>query len=100
MIKEFKRTVTGDLNVDQLQKRLHEFLQPFTESAIIDGVQLDGVELTTASKAIAHKLGRKPLGWIVVRKNSNANVWETAELTDKFITLQSSLSTTVSIWIY
>ena len=46
-----------------------------------------------------HKLGRQPVGWVVVDKSATADVWRTAWTTTT-ISLQASAATAVSVVVY
>lgn len=107
-IKDFKKvagigateTVAG-ADVAKLQERLQEFFVPLVANPLLDGVLLNDVALTASATRVEHKLRRKPLGWIVVNKSANADVWQSAnDLSTAFLTLQASGTVTVSLWIF
>lgn len=93
-----------DKAVERALKRIETSLNEVTDIEIIDGVRLTSVQLSTGSAtALAHKLGRAPLGWIVTRIRGNANVWDTQDTNkspDKSLILNSSADVIVDLWIF
>ena len=90
------------------QDHLEQVLTPLTNSSIVDGVYIKEIDLTVSvDNLVEHKLGREPLGWIVVRKFADANIWEslTADGVSydrkKFINFQTDATTLdVYFWIF
>ena len=82
---------------DSVEKSLAGLVQ----SSIVTGTLLRDIDLTTTAKRIEHKLGRAPLGYIIVRQNANSTVFEQSETRkDIFLNLQASAAVTVSLWIF
>ena len=72
----------GRAEFNSSQNQLEEVLTPITQSQIVDGVLLKSVDLShSADNLIEHKLGREPLGWIVVRKFNPIDVYESLTAT-------------------
>ena len=68
-IKSFVKQIDPqNQSVTQTQSNVNTALKQIANSAIIDGVLIKGVNVGTADTIVNHKLGREPLGWIVVRK--------------------------------
>lgn len=96
----------GDVtNPDQLQRTFNTVQQNVDAAvtriekvSLLNGVQFDDVAINT-THTLLHKLGRTPLGYIVVRNTANSTVWDSG-LTDISISLHSSASTTISIYVY
>jgi hypothetical protein len=81
-------------------------LQQYIEDAIkqaapvfTTGVLLEGVTLSTSAKSVNHTLGRKALGYWIVKRSANAVVYDTA-IDDQTLTLVASGSVTVSLWVF
>jgi hypothetical protein len=57
------------------------------------------VLLTTATTLVPHQLGKKPIGWIIINKNAQADVWcdTTQTTTADRIPLRASATVTVDI---
>jgi|TARA_A100001391_G_scaffold177254_2_gene140954 hypothetical protein len=99
--------MAGVLN--SVQDHIQQSVAPLAESQIVDGNLIEGIDLTTgADNLVEHKLGREPLGWIVVRKFAAVDIYES--LTDssgssydrkKFINYQVGTNmTNVHFWIF
>lgn len=88
---------TPDLN--KVQDNVELALRPVLQSAILAGVQVNDVELTTSPATVSHTLGRQPQGWLLVGQNADARVWSTAR-DRNILTLQASAACTVSLWVY
>ena len=69
-----------------------------------DGVLIKDVTLVSTSfTEVSHKLGRKPAGYIVVRKSAAQTVFEDAgdyNNRQLFLRLKSSGAVTVNLWIF
>ncbi len=99
-MKQLRKISTDDPVVRQIQDNVQQVISPIVDKAILDGVYLKDVELTTGSiDIVGHKLGRQPLGYIVVKRNANSTIWDSA--TDKrTLSLNCSANVTISIWIF
>ena len=97
-----------DQEFNSLQDSIEQAVNPIIDSRIVDGVYIKEVDLSTADTFVEHKLGREPLGFIVVRKFAAGDVFES--LTDssgdnydrkKFINIKASTSlSNVYLWIF
>lgn len=85
---------------DDVDRALDQLKSQLPKAAILDGHQIDDIELTTTTKAVPHKLGRLPRGYVVVRRNSGATFWEEDDANAINLYLQASASITVSLWVY
>jgi hypothetical protein len=86
------------------QDHVESVIDPVLNSAIIDGVIVEDVDLVSGSfTSIEHKLGRKPRGYLVIRKSAAQTVYEEAGDYDNrklFIKLRASGSVTVNLWVF
>ena len=103
MIKDFESINTTDSDIRELQYRLSTVLRPVTKAPILDGVLLEDIALSTSSTDVPHKLGRAARGYIPVKMNASANVYdEESSNGDKenFLKLKASASVTVNLWVF
>ena len=100
MIKPFRKINTNDLGLMQLQTNVYESLSPLSRLPLLNGTLLEAVSLSTSDTQVEHKLGRKPLGWLLVDIDADATVFRTAAFNEQFITLQSSAAVTCNIWVF
>ena len=86
------------------QDHIESVINPVLNSAIIDGVILEDIDLVSGSFTdIEHKLGRKPRGYLVIRKSAAETVYEDVGDYDNrklFIKLRASGSVTVNLWVF
>ena len=86
------------------QDNIESVINPVLNSAIIDGVILEDIDLvSTGFTSVEHKLGRKPRGYLVIRKSAAQTVYEDVGDYDNrklFIKLRASGSVTVNLWVF
>ena len=88
-----------DRDVQNALEGLYVPLQAILKIPLLDGVLKSDVEVTTSQATLRHGLGRRPLGWILVTKDANANVWEVSR-NDTELVLDSSATVTVDVWVF
>jgi len=101
--KAFRKVTSGDRNISQLQSNVDQAVSDVIKAPILNGRLVDDVKLTSAPTRIEHKLGRKPSGYIIVKRNADAQVYDSLaneESPTLFLPLISSADVTVSIWIF
>lgn len=85
----------------QVQEATQEVFNELKGIPFLDGVWLRSIALTTTSQGIAHKLGRKYLGFIVTNRNANATVFVNGtDQNETFIRLQASANVVVDLWVF
>tara|TARA_R100000084_G_C4602578_1_gene124003 strand:+ start:506 stop:829 length:324 start_codon:yes stop_codon:yes gene_type:complete len=104
-IKSFVKQIDPqNQSVTQTQSNVNTALKQIANSAIIDGVLIKGVNVGTADTIVNHKLGREPLGWIVIKKNEAGEIYESSTVNknrNKFLILKGSTATTdTNFWIF
>ena len=86
------------------QDHIEEVLTPVTNSVIINGVILEDIDLVSGSfTSVEHKLGRKPRGYLVIRKSAAQTVYEEVGDYDSrklFLKLRASGSITINLWVF
>jgi len=108
-LKKFKKLIVSpDFPMSRVfnnaQDHVESVINPILASAIIDGVILEDIDLVSGSfTSIEHKLGRKPRGYLVIRKSAAQTVYEEAGDYDNrklFMKLRASGSVTVNLWVF
>ena len=100
-LKEFKKLNIKDFETNQLQNNVAEFLNQVTSKSILDGRILENVAVSTTATEIAHGLGRKPLGYIIVKSNAHVTIYDTTSTTPTVtIKLTASATATINLWIF
>lgn len=96
----FTRTQSKDSFAHRTQQNVLKMITSlFNQVPIINGRLMEDINITTTATAYEHKLGRVPIGWIVLDRGANVTVWRTA-WDDKTITLDSTGFTTIRVWIF
>ena len=99
----------GRAEFNSSQNQLEEVLTPITKSQVVDGLLLKSIDLTASADNLEeHKLGREPLGWIVVRMFAAVDIYESLTVSSgssydrkKFINFQVGTNMTdVHFWIF
>jgi len=101
-VRGLKR-LTGEFAVEKAQEYTDLALTPLQNSVILNGVLLKNIELANGITEVPHKLGREPIGWLIVGKDATADIWDSqATNARKRITLllNSSADVVVSLWIF
>lgn len=101
-MKDLKKIKGTTAELTRLQSNLDNWAQTMQKTGIVNGVLLQDISLVSSTiNTVEHKLGRTPLGYIVVTKNANANIWnEVSTFTSKFLMLQCSSDVTISLWVF
>jgi hypothetical protein len=100
----FRRIRSTSSDVVQLQDSVANALNPIIKKEIIDGQLLENLALATSQdNLIQHKLGRNLRGYIIVRKNALADVYEQPvpnNLTELQLNLHTTQTVTISLWVF
>ena len=99
-MKKYKKLSSKDPVIRQLQDNVEQVINPVLNKAIINGILIKDVVLTTGNiHKVSHKLSRKPLGYIVIKRNANSVVWDSA-IDSKTISLNCSANVTIDLWVF
>lgn len=91
-----------DEQLERMQQRIKALETVIANCPFVVGARVEA-DLTTASKTIAHRLGRKPLGLIVISAKPDAAVGFSATQpsdTKVLVNVEASASTTASLWFF
>ena len=103
-LKVFRKINTGDRQLNQVQENVEQFTQVILNAPIVNGVLLTDICLEAGiSNEITHKLGRKPLGWMIVRKRSDSRIWDLQDTNQNpslTLSLACSHDTNVDVWVF
>lgn len=96
----FRKIYTDDLLQQRLQDSVAASFQYFEKLPQLDSVIVQDVILSSGiDNAVEHKLNRKLTGWQIIRKDANADVWESSTVNStpsKTIILRSSATVKLS----
>lgn len=99
MIPAFRKINADDFKLMQVQSNVEKTLAPLSRLELVNG-NLVEVIVGTSPIQVEHLLSREPLGWFIVGKNANSDVWQTQPFTLEYITLQATATATVTIWVF
>lgn len=100
-IRTFKTVTTASTELDRVQQNIGLFTTPLINNPMLDGMLLEDVVLTTSETNVPHMLNRPYMGWTLVNKNAQADVWVSSSTQDTiFLNLTASAAVTVSLWVF
>ncbi len=83
-----------------LQSALEAAFGSLDAIPILDGILVEGIEVSTSERRILHGLKRKPKGFIVVDNDNNCLVYRSSESTNKYLHLSGSRVANISLWVF
>lgn len=101
-IKSFKRGSSSDPDINQVDNRVLEYTSQLTTNPMLVGQLITGIDVSTTAVNVPHSLGKPFVGWLVIRKVGNLNIYEASvqSQTSLFIKLVSTATGTIDIWIF
>jgi hypothetical protein len=98
----------GGAAADMAQQVVQRAIDTNVPNHVKTGVSVTGVTISTGPVTVAHKLGRQPVGWHVLRAVGVAGASDASDVNetrsdDKTITFQRSVVTgqiTYDFWIF
>jgi len=103
-MRPFQRLVTEDQELNRVQQNMAEALRPVLTAAVLDGRLVEDVALATGQdNVVNHGLGRAVRGWLVVRQNAQADLWDTQAsnaVPGRTLLMRTSATVTVTLWVF
>lgn len=97
----FRKQAGGTQESFTAQSNVETAFGNLGRSIILDGVYLENIAVGTAETQIAHKLNRTYRGYIVCKNDSFCELKAVSTGNQAlFVTLQSTVPCTVSLWIF
>lgn len=97
--RSFKKLGQKDYLASKLQDNSEQFNNQFRAVPFLNGVRLTDIVVTTSTISVEHKLGREPLGYLILKQNADARVWYTS-INELFLVLDSSATVTIDLWVF
>jgi len=88
------------LTLDQLQTKWASQINPILSLPMLQGLQLNDISLKPGVNVINHLLQRQQQGWILTDKQGVADIQRTAPFNNLTLTLTSSGTCQVSLWVF
>lgn len=97
-LNDFVPQLGTDPKLTETQNRVRTFVAQLGE--IANGKLVEGKAIGTGETEIGHGLGRRPVGWLVIRNNANAAIYDSKAPDDTFLYLRAGVAATVSLWVF
>jgi hypothetical protein len=98
------KTLNTTGTLARIQDNIVTVLNGITDKEILDGVRLINITLTSGvTNQINHSLGREPIGWIIIRKRTQSDIWDLQDDNvnkNRFLSLACSADVTIDLWIF
>lgn len=94
---------TMDRSLGFAQQSQAQALNPLLKNPVTGGIILEKVSLSVGSNTIPHKLGRKLVGWMLVRLRSGSSIYDNQDANTSpeiSLVLVSSAAAVVDIYVF
>lgn len=88
------------LQPDMQTTKWKSILDPLLRNQLNSVSILNNIELVIGNNKIAHKLGKKPQGWMILDINAASTIYRSQDFDDLFLTLNSSAVATISLGVF
>lgn len=96
-----KKVHFNEFGLSLLMSHLVTWANQFLKLEILDGRLVKNIEIDDDGISIEHKLGRAVNGWIIVSKDQNKDIWQTASsATTLDLDTDASSTMTISLWVF
>ena len=100
----FKKIRTSNPELMRVQDEVEQILNPLAKLEILDGHLLRDISITAGTPLVVnHGLARPVIGWVVVRKNANADIWDsqdTNRIVGRTLVLNSDANVQLSLYVF
>lgn len=103
MLKKLITFYTKNEEINRIVNNFDNAISPVLSNPFLDYSLITNVSLTTGDNLVDHKLSRAPVGWVVVRKRSSANLYDkqdTNTTPTKTYVINSDAAVTVDIYFF
>ena len=100
MPRQIQKVRGLDFKTNQLQDNLTAAIQPFLTNPLNDGIIITDISLPgSSSVSVSHLLSRVPQGYIIIKKDAAADVYQESVNT-RYLILNSTAAVTISIYVF
>jgi len=101
-LPRFAKVQVDDEALNRVQDRIKQVTDALVANQLLEGRLLTVTLTAGAFTRVSHGLGRPPTGYVIVRRNANAVIWDQPNGTDSgaFLQLQPSATVTVTLWVF
>lgn len=90
----------GNPTQDLWQTQWKSILDIVLGKQIVDGVLLTNQVLKNGVNTINHKLGRKPVGWIIIDADAAVTPFRSQPWNEKTLTLTVGADVNICLWVF
>lgn len=101
-LPRFAKVQVDDEALNRVQDRIKQVTDALVANQLLEGRLLTVTLTAGAFTHVSHGLGRPPTGYVIVRRNANAVIWDQPNGSDAgaFLYLQPSATVTVTLWVF
>lgn len=92
-----EKTARVQDNIKQVFNQLNSC--PLVTGNRLTGDNNEGVQITSSTTKVEHKLGRQPLGYMILKLRGNSVVWMVS-MDDLFITFDCTVDVKIDLWVF
>jgi hypothetical protein len=103
VIAPFRKIRSTVHDVQRVQDAIASVFNAILKKQILDGRIIKDIFLDSSENptAVKHGLGKEPRGWIVIKQDASASVYQSTSSTPQAtLDLNSSADVTVSLWVF
>jgi hypothetical protein len=97
-LKPYKKLTGLPYDLSKTVQYVEEFTNQFIRNPFLIG-NIFSVTVQASTVTINHGLGAVPLGWLILDKDANADIWRVS-WDEKTIVLDSNITVNIKIWIF
>jgi hypothetical protein len=98
---KLQKLITQDDSINRIQSNISTVLEFIQLSPLVGAVSIVDVSFAAAgTKQIEHRLGRKPIGWVVVGKTASSDIYTVSEASDILIAFASTQAVNCKILFF
>jgi hypothetical protein len=100
-LKKFVKISVEDYQLHTVQENASLVFDSLTASPLMDESILKDIDVVSGSNKIDHKLGRVPVGWIMIGTDAAVDLYEEdSTLPNKILVLNASGTATIKLLVF
>ena len=101
-LPRFSKVQVADEALNRMQDRIKTVTDALVANQLLEGRLVTATLTSGGFNAVSHGLARPPQGYIVLRRDANASIWDLPNAADAFafLYLQPSATVTITLWVF
>lgn len=100
MLSSIPQLQSDDRVVSQIQQNIVQPLNALLKNPLTQGTFLTNISISSGANVIPHGLGRTAQGWVVTDVTANIDLYRSADFNAQNLTLTSSGSGNVNLYVF